>query len=211
MRFVRYTLIMDRSIPFNHKLTHTALAILGTSVLFLGCQAPTGLPPSANLKPSLAAPECPKIGGIYELNGEALPGMVDFYRNRNSKLTLNAMLGVAAPADLLQDAVRVELLHDDTLELVNRHDGAITAHQLDLQPEDRVTCNRNHITIYRTRFEGGNDPEPLRNISNMAQDLTVETDGTLLVRTRIMNRSKSTFFSTPMPQEEYAARFRRLD
>lgn len=183
----------------------------GLITLLQGCQMPTGLPPSANLKPSLAAPECPKIGGIYELNGEALPGMVDFYRNRNSKLTLNAMLGVAAPADILQDAVRVELLHDDTLELVNRHDGAVTAHQLDLQPEDRVTCNRNHITIYRTRFEGGEDPEPLRNISNIAQELTVEGDGTLLVRTRIMNQSKSTFFSTPMPQEEYAARFRRLD
>jgi hypothetical protein len=196
---------------FFRRFALTTFASVGLLALLQGCQSPAGLPPSTNLKPSLAAPECPKIGGIYELNGEALPGMVDFYRNRNSKLTLNAMLGVAAPADILQDAVRVELLHDDTLELVNRHDGAITAHQLDLQPEDRVTCNPNHITIYRTRFEGGNDPEPLRNISNIAQDLTVEGDGTLLVRTRIMNRSKSAFFSTPMPEEEYGARFRRLD
>ncbi len=186
-------------------------AALGLVGLLQGCQVPTTMPPSANLKPSLAGPECPKIGGIYELNGEALPGMMDFYRNRNNKLTLNAMLGVAAPAEVLQDAVRVELLHDDTLELVNRHDGAITAHQLDLQPEDRVTCSPNRITIHRVRFEGGDDPEPLRNISEMAQDLTVEGDGTLLVRTRIVNQSKSTFFSTPVPQEEYAARFRRLD
>lgn len=193
------------------KFALLTITISGLIVVFQGCQAPAGLPPSANLKPSLAAPECPKIGGIYELNGEALPGMADFYRNRNSKLTLNAMLGVAAPADLLQDAVRVELLHDDTLELVNRHDGAVTAHQLDLQPEDRVTCSPNHITIQRTRFEGGEDPEPLRNISNIAQELTVEGDGTLLVRTRIVNQSKSAFFSTPIPQEEYAARFRRLD
>lgn len=74
-----------------------------------------------------------------------------------------------------------------------------------------MTCDHNHITIQRTRFEGGEDPEPLRNVSNIAQELTVEGDGTLLVRTRIMNQSKSTFFSTPMPQEEYAARFRRLD
>lgn len=184
---------------------------VGLLCLFQGCQLPTGLPPSANLKPSLAAPECPKLGGIYELNGEALPGTVDFYRNRNNKLTLNAMLGVAAPADLVQDAVRVEVLQDDTLELVNRHDGAIAAHQLDLQPEDRVTCNRNHITIQRTRFEGGEEDEPLRNISNIAQELTVERDGTLLVRTRIITQSKSSFFSTPVPPEEYAARFRRLD
>ena len=189
----------------------TILTLLALTALLSGCQTSSGLPPSTNLKPSLAAPECPKIGGIYELTGEPLPGMVDFYRNRNSKLTLNAMLGVATPADLLQDAVRVELLHDDTLELVNRHDGAITAHQLDLQPEDRVTCNHNHITIHRTRFEGGDDPEPLRNISNIAQEVTVEGDGSLLIRTRIMTRSKSAFFTTPVPQEEYAARFRRLD
>ena len=193
-------------------LTHKLLgSAIGVTAVLSGCYTPTGMPPSANLKPSLAAVECPKIGGIYELTGEPLPGMVDFYRNRNNKLTLNAMLGVAAPADLLQNAVRVELLHDDTLELVNRHDGAITAHELDLQPEDRVTCNHNHITIHRTRFEGGDDPEPLRNISDIPQDLTVEGDGSLLIRTRIMNQSKSAFFTTPVPQEEYAARFRRLD
>ena len=104
-------------ISLARKFIATPGSTLGLIVLLQGCQAPTGMPPSVNLKPSLAAPECPKIGGIYELNGEALPGMVDFYRNRNSKLTLNAMLGVAAPADILQDAVRVELLHDDTLEL----------------------------------------------------------------------------------------------
>jgi hypothetical protein len=189
----------------------TTLVALMIVLSFQGCLTSTGMPPSENLKPSLAAPECPKIGGIYELNGEALPGMVDFYRNRNNKLTLNAMLGVPAPADLVQDAVRVEVLQDDTLELINRHDGGIAAHQLDLQPEDRVTCNRNQITIQRTRFEGGNQPEPTRNISNVAQELTVERDGTLLVRTRINSESKSSFFSTPVPSEEYAARFRRLD
>jgi len=194
-----------------HRFVSATVVTFALVLAFQGCQASTGMPPSVNLKPSLAAPECPKIGGIYELNGEALPGMVDFYRSRSNKLTLNAMLGVPAPADLVQDAVRVEVLQDDTLELVNRHDGAIAAHQLDLQPEDRVTCNRNQITIQRTRFEGGEEPEPIRNISNSAQELTVERDGTLLVRTRIISRSKSTFFSTPVPPEEYAARFRRLD
>ena len=88
---------------------------------FSGCQSPgTPLPPT--LKPSLAWPECPKIGGIYELQGE-----------------------------------------------------------------------------------------PLRNISDIAQELTLEGDGSLLVKTRIMNQSKSAFFSTPVPHEEYSARFRRLD
>ena len=203
--------MLNKTFAIPRLWCRTILTTLGLTALMSGCQTPTGLPPSANLKPSLAGAECPKIGGIYELTGEPLPGMMDFYRNRNRKLTLNAMLGVAAPADLLQDAVRVELLHDDTLELVNRHDGAITAHQLDLQPEDRVTCNHNHITIHRTRFEGGDDPEPLRNISDIAQELTVEGDGSLLIRTRIMNQSKSAFFTTPVPQEEYAARFRRLD
>lgn len=90
-------------------------------------------------------------------------------------------------------------------------DGAITAHQLDLQPEDRVVCEPNRIRIHRTRAEGGVDPEPLRNISEYAQELTVEGDGSLLVKTRIINQSKSAFFSTPVPPEEYAARFRRLD
>jgi hypothetical protein len=194
-----------------HRFVSATVVTFALVLAFQGCQVSTGMPPSVNLKPSLAAPECPKIGGIYELNGEALPGMVDFYRSRNNKLTLNAMLGVPAPADLVQDAVRVEVLQDDTLELVNRHDGAIAAHLLDLQPEDRVTCNRNQITIQRTRFEGGEEPEPIRNISNSAQELTVERDGTLLVRTRIISQSKSTFFSTPVPPEEYAARFRRLD
>ncbi|ULA69548.1 MAG: hypothetical protein LZF62_440005 [Nitrospira sp.] len=176
-----------------------------------GCRpAPvTTLPPA--LKPSLAWPECPKIGGMYELQGEALPGSMNFYRNRDNKLTLNAMLGVAAPADLTQESVRVELVHDDTLELVNRYDGAITAHQLDLQPEDRVTCEHNRIRIHRTRAEGGVAEEPLRNISEFAQELTVEGDGSLLVKTRILNQSKSAFWSTPIPPEEYAARFRRLD
>jgi hypothetical protein len=121
------------------------------------------------------------------------------------------MLGVAAPADLAQESVRVELVHDDTLELVNRYDGAITAHQLDLQPEDRVVCEYNRIRIHRTRAEGGVADEPLRNISEYAQELTVERDGSLLVRTRILNQSKSAFWSTPVPPEEYAARFRRLD
>lgn len=89
--------------------------------------------------------------------------------------------------------MRVQLVHDDTLELVNRYDGAITAHQLDLQPEDRVTCRQNQIVIHRTRAEGGVAEEPLRNISEYAQELTVEGDGSLLVRTRIMNQSKSAF------------------
>ena len=175
-----------------------------------GCQSPgTPLPPT--LKPSLAWPECPKIGGTYELQGEPLPGTMNVYRNRDHKLTLNAMLGVAVPADLAQEAVRVELVHEDTLELVNRFDGAITAHQLDLQPEDRVTCDHNRIRIHRTRSEGGVAEEPLRNISDISQELTLEGDGSLLVRTRIMNQSKSAFFSTPVPHEEYSARFRRLD
>lgn len=185
------------------------LALVGTLGLS-GCQSPgTPLPPT--LKPSLAWPECPKIGGTYVLQGEALPGTMNFYRNRDHKLTLNAMLGVAVPSDLAQEAVRVELVHEDTLELVNRFDGAITAHQLDLQPEDRVTCDRNQIRIHRTRSEGGVAEEPLRNISDIAQELTLEGDGSLLVKTRILNRSKSAFFSTPVPQEEYSARFRRLD
>ncbi len=187
-------------------LVLTLAGLLGLA----GCQSPgTPLPPT--LKPSLAWPECPKIGGIYELQGEPLPGTMNFYRNRDNKLTLNAMLGVAVPADLAQEAVRVELVHEDTLELVNRFDGAITAHQLDLQPEDRVICDRNQIRIHRTRSEGGVAEEPLRNISDIAQELTLEGDGSLLVKTRIMNQSKSAFFSTPVPHEEYSARFRRLD
>ena len=175
-----------------------------------GCYSPA-TPLSPALKPSLAWPECPKIGGMYELTGEPMPGSMHFYRNRDNKLTLNAMLGVAVPADLTQESVRVELVHDDTLELVNRYDGAITAHQLDLQPEDRVTCERNQIRIHRTRSEGGESEEQLRNISDIAQELTLEGDGSLLVKTRIMNQSKSAFFTTPTPQEDYVVRFRRLD
>lgn len=197
----RQTVRLTRVFPF-------ALTALLT---FSACRpVPVATLPPA-LKPSLAWPECPKIGGMYELQGEALPGSMNFYRNRDHKLTLNAMLGVSAPADLAQESVRVELVHDDTLELVNRYDGAITAHQLDLQPEDRVVCEPNRIRIHRTRAEGGVDPEPLRNISEYAQELTVEGDGSLLVKTRIINQSKSAFFSTPVPPEEYAARFRRLD
>ncbi len=187
-----------------------SLALIGLLSL-LGCQQAPGTPLPPTLKPSLAWPECPKIGGMYELQGEALPGSMNFYRNRDNKLTLNAMLGVAAPADLAQESVRVELVHDDTLELVNRYDGAITAHQLDLQPEDRVVCDHNQIRIHRTRAEGGVAEEPLRNISEFAQELTLEGDGSLLVKTRILNQSKSAFWSTPVPPEEYAARFRRLD
>lgn len=205
MRFM--TSRIYRQDPTRARVIVLALAgLLGLS----GCQAPgTPLPPT--LKPSLAWPECPKIGGTYELQGEPLPGTMNFYRNRDHKLTLNAMLGVAVPADLAQEAVRVELVHEDTLELVNRFDGAITAHQLDLQPEDRVTCDRNQIRIHRTRSEGGVAEEPLRNISDISQELTLEGDGSLLVKTRIMNQSKSAFFSTPVPHEEYSARFRRLD
>ena len=198
---------MHRQAPTRARFIVLALAGL---LSLSGCQSPgTPLPPT--LKPSLAWPERPKIGGTYELQGEPLPGTMHFYRNRDNKLTLNAMLGVAVPADLAQEAVRVELVHEDTLELVNRFDGAITAHQLDLQPEDRVTCDRNQIRIHRTRSEGGVAEEPLRNISDIAQELTLEGDGSLLVKTRIMNQSKSAFFSTPVPHEEYSARFRRLD
>ena len=198
---------MHRQAPTRARFIVLALAGL---LSLSGCQSPgTPLPPT--LKPSLAWPECPKIGGTYELQGEPPPGTMNFYRNRDHKLTLNAMLGVAVPADLAQEAVRVELVHEDTLELVNRFDGAITAHQLDLQPEDRVTCDRNQIRIHRTRSEGGVAEEPLRNISDIAQELTLEGDGSLLVKTRIMNQSKSAFFSTPVPHEEYSARFRRLD
>ena len=198
---------MHRQAPTRARFIVLALAGL---LSLSGCQSPgTPLPPT--LKPSLAWPECPKIGGTYELQGEPLPGTMNFYRNRDNKLTLNAMLGVAVPADLAQQAVRVELVHEDTLELVNRFDGAITAHQLDLQPEDRVTCDRNQIRIHRIRSEGGPAEEPIRNISDIAQELTLEGDGSLLVKTRIMNQSKSAFFSTPVPHEEYSARFRRLD
>jgi hypothetical protein len=201
--------------PISHHRKSKLVSLFSLALVILlsmpGCRpAPvTTLPPT--LKPSLAWPECPKIGGMYELQGEAIPGSMNFYRNRDSKLTLNAMLGVAAPADLTQASVRVELVHDDTLELVNRYDGAITAHQLDLQPEDRVVCEHNRIRIHRTRAEGGVAEEPLRNISEFAQELTVEGDGSLLVKTRILNQSKSAFWSTPVPPEEYAARFRRLD
>ena len=198
---------MHRQAPTRARFIVLALAGL---LSLSGCQSPgTPLPPT--LKPSLAWPECPKIGGTYELQGEPLPGTMNFYRNRDNKLTLNAILGVAVPADRAQEAVRVVLVHEDTLELVNRFDGAITAHQLDLQPEDRVTCDRNQIRIHRTRSEGGVAEEPLRNISDIAQELTLEGDGSLLVKTRIMNQSKSAFFSTPVPHEEYSARFRRLD
>ena len=198
---------MHRQAPTRARFIVLALAGL---LSLSGCQSPgTPLPPT--LKPSLAWPECPKIGGTYELQGEPLPGTMNFYRNRDNKLTLNAMLGGAVPADLAQGAVHGELVHEDTLELVNRFDGAITAHQLDLQPEDRVTCDRNQIRIHRTRSEGGVAEEPLRNISDIAQELTLEGDGSLLVKTRIMNQSKSAFFSTPVPHEEYSARFRRLD
>ena len=198
---------MHRQAPTRARFIVLALAGL---LSLSGCQSPgTPLPPT--LKPSLAWRECPKRGGPYELQGEPLPGTMNFYRNRDNELTLNAMLGVAVPADLAQEAVRVELVHEDTLELVNRFDGAITAHQLDLQPEDRVTCDRNQIRIHRTRSEGGVAEEPLRNISDIAQELTLEGDGSLLVKTRIMNQSKSAFFSTPVPHEEYSARFRRLD
>lgn len=74
-----------------------------------------------------------------------------------------------------------------------------------------MTCRQNQIVIHRTRDEGGMAEEPLRNISEYAQELTVEGDGSLLVKTRIINQSKSAFFSTPIPPEEYVARFRRLD
>ena len=205
-------MICMTSLICRQEATRARVVVLALAGLLSlsGCQSPgTPLPPT--LKPSLAWPECPKIGGTYELQGEPLPGTMNFYRNRDHKLTLNAMLGVAVPADLAQEAVRVELVHEDTLELVNRFDGAITAHQLDLQPEDRVTCDHNRIRIHRTRSEGGVAEEPLRNISDISQELTLEGDGSLLVRTRIMNQSKSAFFSTPVPHEEYSARFRRLD
>jgi hypothetical protein len=205
-------MICMTSLIYRQEATRARVVVLALAGLLglSGCQSPgTPLPPT--LKPSLAWPECPKIGGTYELQGEPLPGTMNFYRNRDHKLTLNAMLGVAVPADLAQEAVRVELVHEDTLELVNRFDGAITAHQLDLQPEDRVTCDRNQIRIHRTRSEGGVAEEPLRNISDISQELTLEGDGSLLVKTRIMNQSKSAFFSTPVPHEEYSARFRRLD
>jgi hypothetical protein len=205
-------MICMTSLIYRQEATRVRVVVLALAGLLglSGCQSPgTPLPPT--LKPSLAWPECPKIGGTYELQGEPLPGTMNFYRNRDHKLTLNAMLGVAVPADLAQEAVRVELVHEDTLELVNRFDGAITAHQLDLQPEDRVTCDHNRIRIHRTRSEGGVAEEPLRNISDISQELTLEGDGSLLVRTRIMNQSKSAFFSTPVPHEEYSARFRRLD
>jgi hypothetical protein len=205
-------MICMTSLIYRQEATRARVVVLALAGLLglSGCQSPgTPLPPT--LKPSLAWPECPKIGGTYELQGEPLPGTMNFYRNRDHKLTLNAMLGVAVPADLAQEAVRVELVHEDTLELVNRFDGAITAHQLDLQPEDRVTCDHNRIRIHRTRSEGGVAEEPLRNISDISQELTLEGDGSLLVRTRIMNQSKSAFFSTPVPHEEYSARFRRLD
>lgn len=200
------SLIYRQEAPRARVVVLALAGLLGLS----GCQSPgTPLPPT--LKPSLAWPECPKIGGTYELQGEPLPGTMNFYRNRDHKLTLNAMLGVAVPTDLAQEAVRVELVHEDTLELVNRFDGAITAHQLDLQPEDRVICDHNQIRIHRTRSEGGVAEEPLRNISDISQELTLEGDGSLLVKTHIMNQSKSAFFSTPVPHEEYSARFRRLD
>ncbi len=206
-------MLPHRAIDHRHSVRLvqlTSFALIALVSLSACRPAPVAtLPPT--LKPSLAWPECPKIGGMYELQGEALPGSMNFYRNRDNKLTLNAMLGVAAPADLTQESVRVELVHDDTLELVNRYDGAITAHQLDLQPEDRVVCEHNRIRIHRTRAEGGVAEEPLRNISEFAQELTVEGDGSLLVKTRILNQSKSAFWSTPVPPEEYAARFRRLD
>ena len=205
-------MICMTSLIYRQEATRARVVVLALAGLLglSGCQSPgTPLPPT--LKPSLAWPECPKIGGTYELQGEPLPGTMNFYRNRDHKLTLNAMLGVAVPADLAQEAVRVELVHEDTLELVNRFDGAITAHQLDLQPEDRVTCDRNQIRIHRTRSEGGVAEEPLRNISDISQELTLEGDGSLLVKTRIMNQSKSAFFSTSVPHEEYSARFRRLD
>jgi hypothetical protein len=179
-------------------------------ILAAGCQTPPSRPPSQNLKPTLAAPECPKIGGVYELYGEPLPGSVDFYRNRNSKLTLNAMLGLSERSELVPGAERVEVLQDDTLELINRHEGAIAAHELDLQPDDKVECRPNHITIQRMRVQIDDVPEPVAVVSTTDQELTIEDDGSLLIRTRIVSEGKSTLFPMPVPPEEYAARFKRL-
>lgn len=119
-------MICMTSLIYRQEATRARVVVLALAGLLglSGCQSPgTPLPPT--LKPSLAWPECPKIGGTYELQGEPLPGTMNFYRNRDHKLTLNAMLGVAVPADLAQEAVRVELVHEDTLELVNRFDGGI--------------------------------------------------------------------------------------
>jgi hypothetical protein len=185
--------------------------LIATALLSsVGCLLPPSRPASQNLKPTLAAPECPKIGGVYELYGEPLPGSIDFYRNRNAKLTLNALLGLSEKAELVPGAERVEVLHDDTLELVNRHEGAIAAHQLDLQPDDRVECHPNEILIQRMRVKIDDVPEPVPVISSTEQHLTVEGDGSLLIHTRIVSEGRSALFPMPIPPEEYAARFKRL-
>ncbi len=97
-------MLPHRAIDHRHSVRLvqlTSFALIALVSLSACRPAPVAtLPPT--LKPSLAWPECPKIGGMYELQGEALPGSMNFYRNRDNKLTLNAMLGVAAPADLTQ-------------------------------------------------------------------------------------------------------------
>jgi hypothetical protein len=53
-------------------------------------------------------------------------------------------------------------------------------------------------------------PEPVAVVSTTDQELTIEDDGSLLIRTRIVSEGKSTLFPMPVPPEEYAARFKRL-
>ena len=132
---------------------------------FAGCQTAPGTPLPPDVETSLAWPDCP-CWGQNELHGEALPGTVGSTEPWKATRP-NAMLGCQClrrprerPCGI---GSRRYLGTGESLRW--RH----YRHQLDLQPEDRVTCRQNQILIHRTRAEGGGE-EPLRNISSLRKN-----------------------------------------
>lgn len=182
-------------------------------VLFLtllaACQQLPVVPASRAPLAEMSDPACPNINGTYSFLGEPLPGKPPFFHKVVWKVTLDRLLGLNWSADEQEISPSVQLIQDNSIELMGESSGESLAGRFDLRPGDTVVCSQGEMTIRQQREVRGYSFEQLWRITRTARTLKLDQDGSLIVNTHIRTAYKSSLLAD-VTVEDYGARFRRL-
>ena len=160
---------------------------------------------------NVSDPSCPDFNGTYEMFGQPLPGMPPYFQKVTAKVTLDRLLGVDWPVDDVAKPDEVDVVQDQTIRLASVLYDRETSGPIPLLPGDSVVCSQGEMTIRQAREFRGNSFEQLWRFTRTAHHLTLEQDGTLVVRTSIRAAHRSNFLAQEAPVQTYGARFRRLN
>jgi len=179
----------------------------------MACQhAADGVVPAGEaVLANLSDPTCPNLNGTYEMFGEPLPGMPPYFHRVTEKVTLDRLLGLNWPAEDATKPYEIQLVQDETIELVSVLYEDRAARRFPLLPGDSVVCSQGEMTIRQARETRGDSFEQLWRLTRTARNLKLEQDGTLVVNSSIRASHKSSLLAQEVSVETYGARFRRLN